>query len=445
MNLTLELFPMPTRQLFSSRITTILTMVGVSVGLGNIWRFPYMMGQYGGSAFLIIYLLFSLLFAIPAVMAEWGLGRASRKGPLGAFTIAFGTFWGEIIGFLLLITVLIANSYYLVIISQVAYSSWFSAVYHFSPDTIPIYTQNLNQSWRQYVIAIIILGISMIVVYKGLKKGIEAISKMLVPFFGLVIIYLVGVALTLDGAIEKLQLFLQPDFATLTTQNIFAALGQAFFSLGLGGTFLLIYGSYLSDDYKITSGAIWLGIGDIGAAFLASLFIVPSILVFNLDMTSGPRLIFETLPHLFSQMPGGIWVGSLFLLALLVVAFLSNIAALEVLAGGLVDIKGIKLNRNQLIIIIGISEACLILPSCIYPNLIGILDMVFGSGMQVLGSALSLLALGWGMGKITTFTQIFRGNTNITSQLFLFSIRWVIPSTLFIVLILYIYNIAISN
>ncbi len=265
-------------------------------------------------------------------------------------------------------------------------------------------------------------------------------SKLLVPFFGIVITYLVGVSFSLEGALEKFAIFLKPDFQTLTANNVFAALGQAFFSLGLGGTFLLIYGSYLPDKQSIPSAAIWVGLGDMGAAVMASLFIIPAILVFNLDMTSGPQLIFHTLPRLFVQMQAGVWVGSLFLFALLTVAFLSNIAALEVLSGGIIDIHKVKLSKGKLILIIGILEAILILPSCLNPSLIGILDMIFGSGMQVPGSALSLLALGWGLGKITSLKQIFKVESGKFSQIFLFWIRWVIPLTLFVILISYIYH-----
>ena len=124
------------RELFSSRIATTLTMIGVAVGLGNVWRFPYMMGQYGGSAFLVVYVVFVLIFAIPAVTAEWSLGRYARHGPIGAMQHAFGPF-GRWIGYLLVLTVFIANSYYVVIVGNVAFSAFFAVSSGFTPATIP--------------------------------------------------------------------------------------------------------------------------------------------------------------------------------------------------------------------------------------------------------------------------------------------------------------------
>ena len=137
------------------------------------------------------------------------------------------------------------------------------------------------------------------------------------------------------------------------------------------------------------------GLGDVGAAILAGIFIVPTILAFNLDLASGPGLLFNTLPQLFSHMAFGRIVGTLFLIGLILVAFLSNIAALEVVAGGLGDSKLFKFTRNQIIIGLGIVEVLIILPSALFPNIIGTLDLIFGSGMQTIGSGLSVLAICW--------------------------------------------------
>ena len=200
--------------------------------------------------------------------------------------------------------------------------------------------------------------------------------------------------------------------------------------------------SYLPESEKIPKIALFTSIGDVGAALLASLFIVPTVLVFGLDMTAGPTLIFSTMPHLFSQMAGGQLIGTLFLLALGMVALLSLIASYEVLASGMEDISTLNWSKHQKIIAIGILQALLAFPSAFDNNLIGLLDLIFGSGMQLLGSGLAACGLAWGLGKIVTTQQIFGAPSSRLTKFYHFWISWVIPILLLIVLIGYIYNLA---
>lgn len=415
-------------------------MIGVSVGLGNVWRFPYMMGKYGGSAFLFVYLFFTLFFAIPAVMAEWALGRETRKGPIGAFSAVWGPIWGKLIGFLLLFTVLVAASYYMVVVANVLYTTYFSVTYGFNADNQVLFASHLSDGLLQYEIAVGLLIASLYVIYRGLNKGIEAVSKVFVPFFSLVMIYLVVNAFSLEGAPAKFAAFLTPDFSAMKAEHIFAALGQAFFSLGLGGTFLVIYGSYLKDEQDIVGSALITAFGDAGAAVFASLFIVPTILVFGLDMTQGPTLIFSTLPNLFSVLPAGRILGSGFLLALCMMAFLSVVAAMEVIVGGINDGLKNEWSRNKILIVLGFLELLLMLPSSFNPNLIGTLDLIFGSGMQVFGSALAVLGVAWGLGKARGLAQIFGDTGSKWQTIYSVWIRWVVPGGLLFILISYIYT-----
>ncbi len=341
---------MSKRPLFTNRLTTIITMIGVSVGLGNVWRFPYMMGEYGGSAFLFIYLIFTLLFAVPAVMVEWGLGRSTRSAPVGAFTKMWGNRAGTIIGFMLLFTVLIAESYYLYVIANITYATGFSLLQGFSAENIPLFKRNLSDPLIQYGILLVLLLFSYVVLHKGLKKGIESISKIFVPFFAVVMIFLIVFALNMEHAGKYLWAFLSADFSELKPIHIFAALGQAFFSLGLGGTFLLVFGSYMRKEEDLVKSSFFMAIGDISAALLAGLFIVPTVLALGLDMSAGPGLLFNTLPELFQRLPFGRIAGSFFLLALFMVTFISSIAALQVLLSGLTEVFGSKMSRKRLII-----------------------------------------------------------------------------------------------
>jgi len=426
---------MKARELFSSRFSTILTMVGVAVGLGNVWRFPYMMGQYGGSAFLIVYLVFVLVFAIPAITAEWSLGRYTRHGPLGAMEHAFGPL-GRWIGYLLVLTVLIANSYYVVIVGNVAFSAAFAMFTGFTPETIPLYTARLGNGFLQTVVALLMIAAAIWIIHRGIAKGIERISRLFVPLFGVMIITLIVMALNLPGAVTHLLAFLEPDFSQLTPTSMFAALGQAFFSLSLGGTFYLIYGSYLRDDENIPKTAIATGIGDASAAILASLFIVPTVLALGLNMQAGPSLIFETLPRMFSEIPAGRFIGVAFLIGLWMMAFLSTVAAFQVIVAALTD--SFKFSLTKAALLVGGVEAVLMLPSALNPEIIGTLDLIFGSGMQMLGSGLTIIALLWGCDKAIAATQIFGGRTDGFRRIYLLWLKWAVPATLGVMLVLYI-------
>jgi neurotransmitter:Na+ symporter, NSS family len=426
------------RQLFSSRLSTIITMVGISVGLGNVWRFPYMMGEYGGSAFLFVYLLFTILFAIPAVMAEWALGRETRQGPIGAFTAMWGKKAGLGIGCILLLTVLVAESYYIFVIANIGYSTVFSISNGFNSSNIGGYNTFLNHPFLQYGVCIILLLLSYIVITRGLKKGMESISKIFVPFFIIVMLFLIVFALSLEGTYDNLIAFLKPNFSDLTVTHIFAALGQSFFSLGLGGTFLVVFGSYLRADENLTKSSIFVAFGDVGAAIMAGLFIVPTVLALNLDMSQGPGLLFATLPQLFQRLPYGQFIGSLFLFALFTVTFISSLAAIEVLLAGIGDSILKKLNRKTLTGYIIIVISIILIPIAINPSIIGTLDLIFGSGMQVLGSLLAILAIAWGQKRAKMLKSVFGTETKWWHMSYYYWVKWCLPAVLLTVFIGYI-------
>ncbi len=426
------------RQEFSSKFASTLTFIGVAVGLGNVWRFPYMMGEYGGSAFLVVYLLFTVLLAIPALTAEWALGRATRKGPIGALSSVLGKTWGRRVGGLIVFTMIVSTSYYLVVIGNIAYAASFSVLTGFSESTIPEFDGQMTNGWLQYVFGLVVLGSAMLVLHLGVNKGIEAVSRLFVPFFALVILYLVVNALFLPGAIDKVAAFLKPDFSVLTAEHMFAALGQSFFSIGLAGTIMVIYGSYMPADQNMLRTASFTALGDVGAAILASLFLVPTILVFSLDLSQGPTLVFSTLPKLFSVMEGGRILGSGFLLALCLIALLSAIGTLEAVVGSISEELQIRSSRSIVILVILLIEAAIMLPSALDPELIGVLDLIFGSGMQMLGSAIAVTTVAWGLGRLATKAQIFGATDQSWHDTYFAWLKWVVPGVMTIVLVSYL-------
>jgi len=436
---------MPETQRYRSTLTALLTMAGVAIGLGNVWRFPYMMGRYGGSAFLLVYLALMAAFAIPALCAEWALGRHARSGTLGAFSEAFGTRGGLLLGAIPVIGILVADSYYMVVVGNILFSSLYSLWPGFQPGGEAAFGAALGRIEVQYGAALVTLLAGLWVVHRGLHRGIEVVSRWFVPFFGVVMLYLVTQTLMMKGAVAALMDFLTPDFGLIGGRELFAALGQACFSLGIGGTFMVIYGSYLSDDTHILRGAVATGIADTAAALLPALFVMPAILVFHLDMAAGPRLIFHTLPELFAEMPLGRPAGSLFLLALTLMAFLSAVAGLVVCLGALEHVAGKRLTRGRMIILIGAIEALLMWPSASSPSLIGKLDLIFGSGMQIFGAALAVIAATWGLGGRLATRQILPGRHGPAAKLIGIWLRWVIPPVFSVILGLYVYDAFISG
>lgn len=426
---------------FSGALVTVLTMAGVSIGLGNVWRFPYMMGQHGGSAFLVVYLLFAVLISVPALTAEWALGRETRQGPVGAFARAFGERAGRLIGLAFLFGVLIADSYYIVIIANISWSTGFSLVRGFSPATLSDFQVTLGNGPLQYALSVAIAAAAAFVVHRGLRRGIEVVSRLFVPFFALAIIYLVIHTMSLPGALAEVGAFMSPDFSEIGGREIFAAMGQAFYSVGVGGTLMLVYGSYLNSTTRIPGSAAATVFSDVGAAVMASLFIVPAVLVYGLNLESGPGLIFETLPRLFAEMPGGRWLAPLFLLALTLVAFLSAVAAIEVFVAGFSDGERFGLSRDQAVVIALALLILMMLPSALYPPFIGWADLVFGSGMMVTGGLIAIVALTWRLGRATTLRQIFGNEEGRFAAFYYAWLRWVIPVILLAILIGYIQSV----
>jgi len=423
---------------FTSRAAAILTLLGVAIGLGNVWRFPYMMGQYGGSAFLVVYLLLTLLFAFPALMAELTLGRKSKQGTVAAFQTGFGKFGGTLAGYFFIVVVTIAGSYYAVVVGNVLYLASFSVFPGFDNETLTAYTEWLGKPALQYGFTLALILASVLLIRMGLITGTERFSRKFMPLFFMALIYMIIHALTLPGSIEKFALFLRPDFSQLGVREIFAALGQAFFSVGLGGTFIVVYAGYLGTNEKLPGIAFVTAFGDASASLLFSLFLIPSLLVFNMDMTQGPQLIFQTLPDLFAHMPGGRIVAPLFLFPIAIVAFLSLVAAYQVPFTTLTH-EWPRMKSSTLLILIAVVQAILAIPSVLSSSLIGKLDLIFGSGMQVLGSALCVICLTWCLSRSAVLKEMFNQESAKWWQKLLYLwIQWIVPFALLAVLASYI-------
>ncbi len=412
-----------------------MTFVGVAVGLGNVWRFPYMVSAFGGGAFLATYIVILVAFGLPALMAELTLGRMTRRETLGTFSL-IGMPGGRGIGWLLTLGVFMAVSYYTVIVGWVLkyfVLSITGGVTEVAPDTF--FESTLGGFDGQFVTTAIILFFAALVLSKGLKNGIERVSKIGMPLLFLALIVLVVRTVTLPGAGEGLAFYLTPDFSRVTPAVLVGAMGQVFFSLSLGGTYILTYASYMPDDANIPRSALSVALMETGAAVLAGLVIVPAAVIFGLELNSGPSLTFITAPTIFASMPAASVFSSLFFGLLLVAAFLSAVAAFEVLvATGVAKLAWSRTKAS--VVVCGLALVAAV-PAMMSLDYILNSDIIWGSTMQPLGSALVLLGLGWVVGLGKTLEEVNRGSEKaVVGKVWFFWIRYVVPAGIILILVL---------
>ncbi len=387
-----------------------MTFIGVAVGLGNVWRFPYMTAAFGGGAFLFVYLLLLGAFGIPAIMAELTLGRLTRRGPVGAFR-QIGMPGGRTLGWALFVTVFMAVSYYMVIVGWVLRYFLISVSGRVGAITPGSFFDELLAGFAgQFVMTSIVVVLVFAVLALGIRQGIERISTIGMPLLFLLLFVLIGRSLMLPGAGEGLRFYLVPDFSKIDGGVVTAALGQVFFSLSLGGTFLLTYASYLPHSMNLKTGAIAIGVGETLAAILAGLVIVPAAVAFGIELNSGPPLTFVTVPTIFAQMPGGSVFAALFFGLLFFAAFLSAVAAFEVLVTTAVDTFHWPRVRAAAAVCVGALLAGVVSMKSL--DYILTSDLFWGSTMQPLGSAFTLVGLAWIVKLRKTLDAVNEGNSS---------------------------------
>lgn len=389
------------RETFGSRFGTIMTMIGVAVGLGNVWRFPYMVGKFGGAAFVLFYVLVAVVIGVPALMAEYALGRHTRRGTVGAFA-AGGFPFGKQVGWFFFAVVIAATGYYSAVIGWVLYYALAQGTQALglSLDAAAILPPDHGFVLKSFLLqlactAAVILACAVVLV-KGLRKGIERASTIIMPALFLILVVLVVRSLTLPGAGEGVRWFiLKFRWADLTPGVMVAAIGHMVFSLSLGGTFMVVYGSYLGARENVARPALWTVVGDTGTSLLAGLAIIPAVFALHLVPTQGPGLLFSTLPQVFAGIPLGWLFGLLFFAGLFGAGYLSNVAAFEVLVAGLTD--NTRLTRKRAVWVMAAAAFLIAIPPTINNAIFVPWDLTFGSGMQTLGALLAVLTVGWCM------------------------------------------------
>jgi NSS family neurotransmitter:Na+ symporter len=429
-----EAEPTKTRETFGSSFGSLMVLIGVAVGLANVWRFPYLAGRHGGAAFVLLYVLLNFLLGIPAIMAEWTLGRMTRQGPAGAFVTA-GMPGGRGIGLLLFFTVFMAMTYYTLIVGQILFYT-FHTLSGASSGSGPaaFYQATLGgvTFWNLAATAVTFAAIGG-VIYLGVRRGIEAVSRITMPLVFVSLLVVIARSVTLPGAAAGLRFYLLPDLSKIDGPAVLAAMGQVFFSLSLGGTFFLLYGSYLRDDENLPITAVQTAFGDMAAALLAGLAVLPAVFAMGVAPTSGPSLLFITLPGVFGAMPGGAFAGGLFFAAFFVAAFLSAVAGMEVLVDGAGHYFG--WSRGRAVVVLVCADLLLSLPSMASSDYLMWNDRLWGSTMQPVGSALTLIALGWFVSRGRALAEVNRGSSIRVGALWILWIRWVVPISIAVILV----------
>lgn len=433
------------RESFGNRFGVLVAMAGSAIGLGNLWRFPYLVGSYGGAAFIFVYIFCVFLLCLPIFMSEVIVGRRSRSNAYGAFKkLAPGTNW-KWLGAVSVVTPIIVVSYYSVV------GGW-SVEYFLKACTLE-FTTGITQSemgtmfgrfissvWSPIIGHTIFLLLTAAIVISGVKSGIEKFAKIMMPMLFVLIIVIAVRAATLPGAAEGMRYLFQPDFSKIDASVCAAALGQAFFSLSLGVGTILTYGSYVDKKENIAVSSTYTATADFVFALLASCAIMPAVFAFGLNPQEGPGLVFETLPFIFANMPLGWLVAILFFLALIVAALTSSISLYEVGVAYLVEERHYS-RRGASITVFIVAWVLGILCSLSFGPLSGfhifgqtifnLFDKLSANFLMPVGGLLLVIFVGWVMKKedvMDEFTNggTLRGNRRISGFVY-FLIRYVCP------------------
>ncbi len=330
------------RENWGSRIGFIFAAAGSAVGLGNIWRFPYMTGENGGSAFIIIYLAFAFIIGLSIMVAELAVGRRSGLAAVGAYK-SNDSRW-TFAGVLGVLSAFFIMGFYPVV-GGWALAYTFKSVGGLLTDASAlgdVFGAFIGSSGEPLIWMLIFLFFNVFIVARGIAGGIEKAGKILMPTLFILFIFIAIRSVSLPGAGAGLEFLFKPDFSVVTGQTYLAALGQAFFSLSLGMGCMITYGSYLSKEENLQSNALIVTLMDTGVALLAGIAIFPALFAFGMEPTQGPGLVFVVVPQIFAEMGGaGVLFSVVFFVALTVAALTSSVSLLEVVVTYLIDQRGI--------------------------------------------------------------------------------------------------------
>ena len=440
------------RDSFGSRFGALVAMAGSAVGLGNLWRFPYLVGENGGAAFIIIYILLCFLICLPIFISEFVIGRRSQKNAYAAFRdLSGGSAW-RFVGIVTVIVPLVVLSYYSVIggwsVEYFLKSLTFSFTGSASQSAVStMFADFVSSTWAPLAGHTLFLLVTTLIVVIGIKNGIEKFSKVMMPILFFIVVGIAIYSVTLPGARAGLDYLFNPDFSKITGKACAAALGQAFFSLSLGFGTIMTYASYVDKKENILTQSTATALSDLTFALVSGVAIMPAVFAFGISPQSGPGLVFETLPYVFGQMPAGGIIAILFFIALLVAALTSSISMLEVAVAYLVEEK--KFSRIWACVLLFV--VCWVVGAlCSLSfgplshiringgNLFDFFDDLSSNVLMTLGSLMTVLFVGWRLKKTDIYDEFTNGGT-LSTNARLFGILWVLIRYIAPVAIMFIF------
>jgi Na+-dependent transporters of the SNF family len=423
---------MEKRENFGSRTAVIMAMAGSAIGLGNIWRFPYMVGQYGGAAFILIYIFCSFLLSLPIFLSEALIGRKTHSNAIGAMKkMAPGSLWTAL-GYLSVITPIIIVSYYGIV------GGW-SLQYFLKSFTLG-FGDFVPEGWTVLAFTTAFLAISCCIVALGVKSGIEKFSKVSIPVLFVLIVLILIYSLNMPGAGKGIEYLLKPDFSKVDGKTFAFALGQSFYSLSLGMGIIITYASYIHKDENLLASGAGTATADLLFAILAGFAIIPAVFSAGIEPSAGPGLVFQTLPFVFGQMGAAhAWIGSLisglFFFTVVIAAMTSSISLIEVGVAYLIEEKHIK--RGWACLWVFLTVWVLGLASVFSGKMFGRIDAFSSNFLLTIGALMAVLFVGWKLDKNAVRDEITNGgivNTKFFPVLY-FLIRFVAPIAVIVIFV----------
>lgn len=444
---------MSQREHWGSKLGFIMATAGSAIGLGSLWRFPYITGQNGGGAFVLLYLLFTFGIGIPVFIAELLMGRKSQKSAVFAFAnLSNQSEKWKLVGWFNIITSFLILSYYSVIsgwtvnyalmsLSQFTDGKTVEQIQNIF-DTLYV-SGDINLFWH-FIFILMTAGI----VYGGIRKGIEYWSRLLTPALLVILTGLFIYATTLPGFGKALTFILYPDFSKLTASGVLDALGMSFFTLSVGLGIILTYGSYLKSTDDIPQTGLIIGSVSVIVSLFAALMIFPIIFTFGLTPEEGPGLVFKTLPVLFAKLPGTLVISTIFFVLFIFTTLTSAISLMEAIVANLMEV--FSWTRAKATLIGGIGVFIMGIPTALAgsgtlfanwklmygTDFFGTLDNLTASWMMPIGGLMTAIFVGWVMGKKLIKAEFLQGTRykNLV-HLWIFLIRYLAPIAIFIVIL----------
>ena len=444
------------KERFESHFGMIMAIAGSAVGLGNLWRFPFLAAQNGGGAFIFVYLVLLLTICIPVLMTEITLGRQCRTNVTRVYDNLGAPRW-RWAGFITLLTPIVIMAFYTVVggwsVKYLIQACTFSFK---APDADYAGTFGgfISSTWEPLVYTLIFLAVTAIANFGGVKNGIERFSKPMMTVLSITIIMVAVRSLTLPGAAEGTKYLLIPDFSKIDGKVLITALGQAFMSLSIGIGILLTYGSYVKTKEDIAMTAISTGLIDTLFAIIAGLAIIPAVYAIAYmngtapAVNAGPGLVFITLPGVFASMPGGSIIAILFFLALLLAAVTSAISMLEVIVRYFIEEwkqsrNGAVITSMILIIVLGcvcsLSQGTLAGVKLFGYNIFDFFDVISSDVLITVGSLIMVLFAGWRIRKADFMDELTSHETSGTPRWIFsfvyFMVRWIAPVIIIVIML----------